>query len=38
MDKQFVIFDMDGILVDSMPYWDCLAVECLESRGVEHVF
>lgn len=37
MEKQFAIFDMDGTLVDSMGYWDRLAVEFLESRGVAEV-
>lgn len=37
MEKQFAIFDMDGTLVDSMRYWDRLAVEFLESRGVAEV-
>lgn len=37
MDKRFSIFDMDGTLVDSMIYWQRLAVEYLNSRGVSQV-
>ena len=37
MDKQFAIFDMDGTLVDSMVYWERLATEFLESKGVREV-
>ena len=34
MDKKFAIFDMDGTLVDSMPYWDGIFREYLESVGI----
>jgi len=34
MDKRFAIFDMDGTLVDSMVYWENLATEFLESKGI----
>ena len=37
MDKRFSIFDMDGTLVDSMIYWQRLAVEYLNSRDVSQV-
>ena len=37
MDKRFVIFDMDGTLVDSMVYWKRLAAEFLESKGVQEI-
>ena len=37
MDKRFAIFDMDGTLVDSMVYWERLATEFLESKGVREV-
>ena len=37
MDKRFVIFDMDGTLVDSMVYWKHLAAEFLESKGVRTI-
>ena len=37
MDKQFAIFDMDGTLVDSMAYWNRLAVEFLESKGIQNI-
>ena len=37
MDKKYAIFDMDGTLVDSMGYWDELAVEYLHSQGVTSV-
>lgn len=37
MDKKFAIFDMDGTLIDSMPYWRGLALEYLKERGIEHV-
>lgn len=34
MDKQYVIFDMDGTLVDSMPYWRKLARTYLTKKGL----
>ena len=34
MDKRFAIFDMDGTLVDSMGYWQCLEREFLIRKGV----
>lgn len=37
MNKHFVIFDMDGTLVDSMIYWRHLAVEFLESKGIHQI-
>ena len=35
--KTGIIFDMDGTLVDSMPYWCSLAREYLEKKGVKDV-
>lgn len=37
MDKRFAIFDMDGTLVDSMGYWQRLAAEYLEYKGIREV-
>jgi len=37
MDKSFAIFDMDGTLVDSMPYWENLATEFLRNKGVQTI-
>ena len=37
MDKKFLIFDMDGTLVDSMSYWQRLASEYLHSKGVREI-
>ncbi|MCI9155864.1 MAG: HAD family phosphatase [Lawsonibacter sp.] len=34
MELKFAIFDMDGTLVDSLPYWRQLYLEYLASRGV----
>lgn len=35
MDFRYAIFDMDGTLLDSIPYWNRLALEYLETLGVE---
>lgn len=37
MNKQYAIFDMDGTLVDSMPYWQRLGREYLMRAGVTEV-
>ncbi len=37
MDKKFIIFDMDGTLVDSMGYWTRLAEEYLHSKGISSI-
>lgn len=37
MNKKYVIFDMDGTLVDSMPYWQRLGREYLMRAGVTEV-
>ena len=37
MNKRFAIFDMDGTLVDSMPYWQRLGKEYLLRAGVKEV-
>ena len=34
MDKRFCIFDMDGTLVDSMPFWKALGRDYLNALGV----
>ena len=34
MDKQWVIFDMDGTLIDSMKYWRTFAQEYLERKDI----
>lgn len=31
----FAVFDMDGTLVDSMPYWQRCGAEYLESKGIK---
>ena len=35
MNKRYAIFDFDGTLVDSMPYWQNLACEYLLSKGID---
>ena len=37
MNKKYAIFDMDGTLVDSMPWWQGLAKEYLMKEGVEEI-
>ena len=37
MDKQYVIFDLDGTLVDSMRYWKQLAGEFLTLKGIAEI-
>ena len=37
MDKRYIIFDMDGTLVDSMTYWKQLAGEFLTSKSVTDI-
>ena len=34
MDKKYAIFDFDGTLVDSMPYWQTEEINFLKQRGV----
>ena len=34
MDKRFCIFDMDGTLVDSMPFWSALGKDYLNALGI----
>ena len=35
MDNRFCIIDMDGTLVDTMPYWKSLGGDYIRSKGVE---
>lgn len=35
MRFQYAIFDMDGTLLDSIPYWDRLVPEFLRTFGIE---
>lgn len=37
MDKACVIFDMDGTLIDSMPYWNISVEEVVAKRGVTKI-
>lgn len=37
MDKKFAIFDLDGTLVDSMPFWKNISSEYLNSKGIDPV-
>ena len=37
MNKSFAIFDLDGTLVDSMQYWEGLALEFLKQKGMDHI-
>lgn len=33
-NKKYCIMDMDGTLIDSMPYWNTLSPDYLVSRGI----
>lgn len=35
MDKNYCIFDLDGTLTDSMPYWKRLGGDYLRGKGIE---
>lgn len=37
MDKKYAIFDLDGTLVDSMPFWKELSKEYLVAKGVKDI-
>ncbi len=34
MDRSFAIFDLDGTLLDSMPFWNALPRNYLEAKGI----
>ena len=37
-NKKYCILDMDGTIIDSMPYWNRLSPDYLNSRGIEGNF
>lgn len=36
-DREYLIFDLDGTLVDSMPFWENLATELLDRYGIDQL-
>ena len=36
-DKKYCIMDMDGTLIDSMPYWNTLSPDYLVERGKKNM-